>query len=362
LRITFKYRLYPTRKQKQMIDFTLERCRLLYNRLLAERIHAYKTGGTSLSYVDQANTYSERKRCIPSLNHVYSQVLQDAAKRLDKAFLSFFRRVQRGEKSGFPRFKSKQRYRSFTYPQSGFRLSGSRLFLSKIGDIKIKLHRPLRGKVKTCTISVKNGKYYACFSCEVEPNLLPASSECVGIDLGLASLAVTSDGTFIEAPKILQRNEQKIKRKQQLISRMVPGSNRRRKAIRQLAHLHEKLANQRRDHAHKTSRELVNRYGFIAFEDLDVHKMIKNHRFAKSIADAGWDQLVRFIAYKAESAGRVIVRVNPRNTSQDCSNCNQPVKKSLAVRIHRCPYCGYEADRDVNAAQNILKRALAAAL
>ncbi|AQZ45446.1 hypothetical protein MH216_01435 [Paenibacillus larvae] len=169
------------------IHFTLERCRLLYNRLLEERILAYKTEGKSLNY-DQANTFNERKQHIPALKQVHSQVLQDVAKRLDKAFQAFFRRVKHGETPGFPRFKPQQQYDSFTYPQGGHAIKGNKVRLSKIGDVKIKLHRQPQGKIKTCTITVKNGKYYACFSFEVDPQQLPVSDEKVVLILACCIL------------------------------------------------------------------------------------------------------------------------------------------------------------------------------
>ncbi|MDQ0195332.1 RNA-guided endonuclease InsQ/TnpB family protein [Paenibacillus wynnii] len=359
LLVAYKYRLYPTKQQKQAIHFTLERCRLLYNRLLEERILAYKNEGNSLNYYDQANSFNERKQHIPALKQVHSQVLQDVAKRLDKAYQAFFRRVKSGEVAGIPRFKPEQRYDSFTYPQGGHTIIGSKVRLSKIGDVKIKLHRQPQGKIKTCTITVNNGKYYACFSCEVERQHLSSSSKQVGVDLGLMHLAVTSDGETIESPRHLRKSEKRLKRLQREVSRKKKGSTRRKKAVRILARLHEKVANQRKDHAHNVSRELVNQYGLIAFEKLNVQNMIKNHHLAKSIADAGWNQLVQFTTYKAESAGRVVVQVDPRNTSQLCSNCGEIVKKALSVRVHSCDHCGYTADRDVNAAINILQRALA---
>ena len=177
------------------------------------------------------------------------------------------------------------------------------------------------------------------------------------LTLAFLQLAVTSDGERIESPKFLRKSEEKLKRKQRAVSKKKRGSNRRRKAVRELARLHEKVANQRKDYAHKESRKLVNEYGLIAFEDLNIQGMVKNHHLAKSITDSGWNGLVQFVTYKAESAGRQVVQVNPYRTSQRCSNCGEIVKKSLAVRVHQCP-CGYVADRDENAAINILKLAL----
>ncbi|WP_042227681.1 RNA-guided endonuclease InsQ/TnpB family protein, partial [Paenibacillus popilliae] len=200
-------------------------------------------------------------------------------------------------------------------------------------------------------IIVKNGKYYACFSCEVEKQPLSQSDEQVGVDLGLLHLAVTSSGETFEVPKHLRKNEKRLKELQRSVSRKKRRSMRRKKAVRILARLHEKVANQRKDHAHKVARQLVNRYGLIAFENLNVQGMVKNHHLAKSIADAGWHQLVQFTTYKAESAGRVVVQVDPRHTSQLCSHCGEIVKKGLSVRMHQCHHCGYVADRDENAAR-----------
>lgn len=355
---TYKFRLYPTKEEQKNIQLALERCRLLYNRLLAERIAAHKQTGQSLTYYEQKATLPERKRYISELKNVHSQVLQNVVERLDKAYQAFFRRVKNGENAGFPRFKPASQYNSFTYPQSGFSIEGKQLVLSKIGDIRIRLHRQLQGTIKTCTIMVKNGKYYACFSCVVESGHLPASEKQIGIDLGVSQLAVTSDGERIESPKFLRKSEEKLKRKQRAVSKKKRGSNRRCKAVRDLARFHEKIANQRRDYAHKESRKLINTYGLIAFEDLNIQGMVKNHHLAKSIADSGWNQLIHFVTYKAESAGRQVVQVNPSGTSQQCSSCGEIVKKTLAVRVHQCPACGYVADRDENAAINILKLAL----
>lgn len=355
---TYKFRLYPNKEAQENIHFTLERCRLLYNRLLQERIIAYKQTGLGVTYYAQKATLPERKQHIAELRNVHSQVLQNVVERLDKAYQAFFRRVKIGEKAGFPRFKPESQFNSFTYPQSGFSIEGKHLQLSKIGNVRIRLHRQPQGTIKTCTIRVKNGKYYACFSCEVEEQRLLASEKQIGIDLGVSQLAVTSDGEGIESPKFLRKSEERLKRKQRVVSKKKRGSNRRRKAVGELARLHEKVANQRKDYAHKESRKLVNAYGLIAFEDLNIQGMVKNHHLAKSITDSGWNQLVQFVTYKAESAGRQVVRVNPYNTSQKCSNCGEIVKKSLSVRIHQCPTCGYRADRDKNAAINILKLAL----
>lgn len=355
---TFKYRLYPTKEQKKVIHFTLERCRLLYNRLLEERILSYNTTGEQMDYAALTKFITGMKQHVPVLKQVHSQILQDVAGRLDKAFKAFFDRLKKGDKPGFPRFKVQARYNSFTFKQGGYSISGNKIKMHKIGEVKIKLHRELLGKIKTCTVTVKNGKYYVSISCEVDAQLLPASDEKIGLDLGIKSLAISSDGEIFDSPTHLRKSTKVLRRLQRSVTRKKIGSNRRRKAVVLLARQHEKVANQRKDHLHKLSRQLVNRYGFIAFEKLNIRNMIKNHNLAKSIADAAWGILVQFTSYKAESAGRIVAQGDPSGTSQDCSECGERVEKSLSERVHRCPWCGYIADRDINAAKNILKRAL----
>lgn len=354
---TYKFKLEPSPHHTEQLEWTLTLCRRLYNALLEQRIFAYKRRGVSVNYYEQKAELPLLKQEIPAYKQVQSQVLQDIVKRLDQSFQSFFQRLKRGGKAGFPRFQGEARFDSFTYPQTGFRIEDKFLRLSKIGEIRIKRHRQMEGKVKTLTIKRKNDKYYACFSCEVEPKPETTGKQ-VGIDLGIQHLAITSDGEFFPYHGYLRTSEKKIKRLQRTVSRRKKGSNRREKAKKQLAKAHEKIANQRRDHAHKVSRCLVDTYDLMAFEDLNILGMVKNHRLSKSVIDASWHQLKQFTSYKAAYAGKKVVSVDARNTSQQCSNCDTIVKKTLAQRIHRCPYCGYEADRDVNAAQNILKRSL----
>lgn len=336
-----KYRIYPNKAQEQIILETLEHCRLLYNRLLGERKEAYAKEKHTVSAYTQINSFPVRKEAIPELNTVHSQVLQDVAKRLDKAFQAFFRRVKRGEKPGYPRFQPIQRYHSFTYPQAGWKVSDRIVTLSKIGDVRIKLHRPIEGVIKTATVIVKNGRYYLAFSCEIATADVPARVlPSVGIDLGLKHLAITSDGEVFETPKYLRKSERKLKRLQRQVTRRKKGSQRRKKAVRQLAGAYEHVANQRADNAHKVSRSLVSQYSLIAFEDLTILNMTQNHHLANSITDAGWNMLVQFTTYKAASAGCRVVQVNPYNTTQECSRCHALVHKELKDRIHDCPQCG----------------------
>lgn len=353
---TFKYRLYPTPKEKEAIEQTLMLCRWLYNSALEQRIFAYKNRNVSVSYNKQQNELPQLKRELPEYKQIHSQVLQDVLKRLDRSYQNFFRRIKKGEKAGFPRYQGRNRFNSFTYPQSGFSLQGNQLKLSKIGTVRVNVHRPLEGKVKTCTIVRQNNAYYVAFSCEVEQKVQLTGKQ-VGIDLGVSDLAITSDRRFHKNHQYLRHSEKQLKRLQRIVSRRKRGSNRRKKAVRLLAKKHEKIANQRKDRNHKVSRELVNEYDLIVFEDLNIKGMVKNHRLAKSIHEVAWNQLVTFTMYKAEEAGKEVKLVDPYNTTQECFNCGEIVKKTLADREHRCS-CGYVEHRDINAAKNILKRGL----
>ncbi|SHF49122.1 transposase, IS605 OrfB family, central region [Desulforamulus putei DSM 12395] len=355
---TYKYRLYPTKEQSHKMHEICFLCSLVYNQFLEERREAWEIFGVSLSCYEQIKALPIKKEDDPRLKQVFSQVLQDVARRVDKTFRAFFRRVKAGETPGYPRFKPAQRYNSFTYPQSGFSLKDNRLVLSKIGPVKIKLHRPMDGKVKTLTIRRQNGKWYACFSVEIDAVPLPPTGKVCGIDMGLEKFLTTSNGEMFHNPRQLRQAEKKLKQHQRRVSRRKKGSNRRKKAVRDLARCHEKVANQRRDLHHKVACSLVNRYDMIAIEDLQVKNMTQNHHLAKSIADAGWGNFRLILTSKAESAGRKVVEVDPKHTSQLCSRCGAEVKKKLSQRWHHCPACGLSIDRDVNAAINILKRAV----
>lgn len=333
------------------MNASLDACRWVYNRTLEIRRDAWQERQTSLSLYDTHNLLAQWKQEYPELTDAYSQCLQNAQSRVDLAFNAFFRRVRAGEKPGYPRFRNVDRYDSFTYPQSGFRLD-DRLYLSKIGRVKIKLHRPIKGKIKTLTIRRDClGNWWACFSCEYDPISLPMNTNIIGIDLGLASFATFSTGEKIENPRFFRRDEQALAKTQ-------------RKGHKRAAqHIHVRIANRRADFAHKLSRRLVNEHQFIAFEDLNIRGMQNgNHRgLNKSISDAAWNQLVQYTTYKAEDAGRRVVLVDPRNTSKMCSRCGTLVEKDLSVRIHSCTQCCLILDRDRNAALNILARGLACA-
>jgi putative transposase len=354
LQRAYKYRIYPSRAQETTLERWLALCCELYNAGLQERRDAWRITRKSVGYKHQQNQLPEIKEIRPELDMIHSQVLQDVLRRLDKAFDTFFRRVKAGEKAGFPRFRSRSRYDSFTYSQSGFAIEHSKLRLSKVGRVKTKLHRPIEGKIKTLTIRRSStGKWFACFTAEVEQESLPETANAVGIDMGLKSFATLSTGEAIANPKFFRVEEKQLAKAQRKLSAATKGCSERKKRRKVVARIHERVANKRRDFAHQESRKLVNRFAIIVFENLNIRGMLKNHRLAKSISDAAWNQLVQYTSYKAAKAGRCAVQVNPRNTSQACSGCGSIVEKDLSVRVHSCG-CGLMLDRDHNAAINIL--------
>jgi len=358
---TFKYRLYPTKAQQTAMQKSLDACRWVYNRTLEVRKTAWEERKESIGRYDTIKMIPQWKQDNSNLTDAYSQSLQEVCTRVDLAFQAFFRRVKSGETPGYPRFKGADRYDSFTYPQSGFRLLEKQLELSKIGLVKIRKHRNIEGEIKILTIRrTATGKWYACFSCEVEPKPLPKIEAVVGIDVGLESFATFSTGEKIENPRFFKKSETRLAKAQRKLSKQKKGSPERKKAKKVVAHTHEKIVNQRRDFAHKASRAIVNSYQVIALEKLDIKQMRENgfKGIRKSIGDVAWNQFVQFTRYKAEEAGREFVQVNPRNTTKMCSRCGQLVEKKLFTRVHICPHCGLSLDRDENAAINILARGL----
>jgi putative transposase len=354
-RKTFKFRLYPNRQQRERLTQTLDVCRELYNAGLQERIEAWKSR-TPVRVFDQINQLPDIKQIRPDVASVFSQVLQDTLRRLDKTYKAFFGRVKRGQKAGFPRFKGGNRYDSFTYPQSGFEL-GSKLQLSKIGNIKIKQHRDIEGEIKTLTIRREAGCWYACFSVEFEPVALPRNEKSIGIDAGLEAFATLSDGTRIENHRYYKTAQTELRRAQRKVARRQnKKSNRRRKAILLLQKAHQHVANQRKDFQHKLSTQLVQNFGMIAIEDLNI-KGLSSGILAKAVHDVGWSSFFNMLGYKAANAGRQVIKVDPKDTSQECPNCHAIEKKSLSERVHRCA-CGLTIGRDHAAAFVILGRGL----
>lgn len=361
VRKTYKYKLEPTPAQARALETVLWRCRELYNAALEERKRAWEMRRVSVNFAMQSAQLPAVKEARPEYAEVYGQVLQDVLHRVDKAFQAFFRRVANGEKPGYPRFQGRDRYASFTYPQFDYHgsarfMEDGTLLLAKIGRFRVRWHRPLEGVIKTVTIRHGADGWYACFSCdEVPTRPLPPTGRDTGIDVGLKAFLVTAHGEITENPRHLRKAEKALRRAQRRVSRRKKGSSRRKKAVKLLARKHQKVQRQRRDFHHKAALALLRAYDTIYLEDLPVANMIRNHRLAKSISDAGWAQFRTILEGKAVYAGRRVVAVPPAYTSQDCSGCGKRVPKSLSVRTHVCPSCGLVLDRDENAAHNILR-------
>jgi putative transposase len=328
----------------------------MYNHLLEMRKESWEIERKSLSLYNQIGTFKVLKQRIPELKAVHSQVFQDVARRIELAYQAFFRRIKRGEKPGYPRFHGQGRYTSFTYPQSGFRIGEASISLSKIGKIKASIDRLPEGKVKTCTIKkTATGKWFVSFSCEIEYSFLPQSESFIGIDVGLLSFATLSSGEKIENPRFFKKEEKALAKAQRKLLKQDKDTKEKRRCRKIVSRVHERIKNKRKDFTHKLSRRLINSFGGIAIEDLNINNMQKNNfRYInKSIADVAWRSFFDALVYKAECAGRTIVKVNPAYTSQTCSRCGYRQKLALADRTFKCDCCLLTLDRDVNAALNI---------
>lgn len=367
MQTAFKFRLYPNRKQRMRMLDVIEGCRKLWNDALSHRMRRWEGERKSTSYGYQCRILMAEMKSNPALQNVYSQSAQDVLRRLAKAFDAFFA----GSRE-HPKFKKYREYGSFTYPQA---YNGSvklyppkkRIFLSKIGNVKIVVHRPIppEAKLKTCTVKCeRDGKWYVCLVLDddtIPPGdaLVPASWKSpIGVDLGLNSLIATSDGEKVEPPEFLRKAEKKLKRLQRGLSNKQKRSNNWTRARLKLAAEHVNVSNQRRDFNHKLSRRLVQKYDLVVFEDLQIKNMIKNHALAKSVMDAAWGQLVAFSEYKAKSAKKFLIKVPPQHSTQECCFCGVFNQVPLSVREFECRGCGRLLDRDRNAARVVLKRGI----
>lgn len=356
--LTYKFRIHPSKKQERMLKETLEKARFAYNKQLEFKINAYKTLGKNMSNFELNNHLITLKQEHKFLNSMHSQVLQNINQRISFAFNNFYNNIK--NKAGFPRFKSKNRYDSITYPQSGFGIKGNMLCLSKIGEIKIKLHREIKGKIKNIIVKrTQTNKWHAYFCSEIEVVKRKNDSRCdktIGIDLGLESFYADSNGNLAGNPRCLRTSENKLAMLQRNHSRKKLGSRNRLKSRIKVAKMHERIANQRNDFLHKESRKLALKYSNIAVEDLKIKNMARNKYLAKSIADASWNRFIQMLSYKVEETGGNLKEVNPWGTSQYCI-CGNEVPKKLSTRIHRCSKCDTEINRDVMSAMLIKKLA-----
>ncbi|WP_424100726.1 RNA-guided endonuclease InsQ/TnpB family protein [Moorena producens] len=388
MRLAYQYRLRQTKNQVAKLEKWLDMLRCQYNYLLADRFNWYEQNRCSINscpltchlpelrnnpdYFSQKKTLPDLKKNRPWYADIHSQVLQDCVKRVDLAFQGFMKGDCNGNRSGKPRFKSKNRYRSFTFPSlSNNPISGKILTLPKFGKVKMIYHRPIPDgfKVKTATITRKADGYYVTLSIQDDsvPDIIPMGSVSnpVGIDMGLKSFLIKSDGSEVPIPQYYRKAQKRLKKIQKAVSRSKKGSNNRKKTVLKLGKAHKKVADTRRDFHFKTAKELLDNYDLVAHEKLNIKGLAKT-KMAKSVLDAGWGQFLSILSVKAVrvawptalNAGLATKAVNPRNTSQNCSNCGKKIPKKLKDRIHSCHHCGYVEDRDVNAAKNILKLAV----
>lgn len=358
MRKSYKYRTYISKETEAKTLEVLELCRLVYNESLSQRINAWKLLRRSVSCYDQIKQLPELKEAFPDFKKVPSQTLQDVLERLDKAYKAFFQRVVKGGKAGFPRFKGYNRYDSLTLKEAGWKLEDSILYVPKLGDFKLKLHRqiPKEAKIKTITIRRSaSRKWYVSFSCDnIAPKVLPKSDKVIAFDVGCESFLTDSNGLKIENPRYLKASQEHIASLQQKLQGQNKGSKRREKTRLLLAKKHEKVSNQRLDFHHKVAKHYVDNYGTIIHEKLNSWNT-KFRSLNKSMRDVAWFGFFNILHYKAEEAGREVVEVNPKGTSQVCSQCGQTVKKDLSIRVHNCPHCNCSLDRDFNSALNILR-------
>ncbi len=363
---SYKYRLLPTDQQGIRLLNTLDTCRRLHNACLEQRIIGWRSHRRSITAAEQQRELRSVMDAFPEFKAVQHHVLQHAVKRVDRAFSAFFRRIRERKKgkkvrrAGFPRFKSRNRYRSLSFDATAFRADRDRVILSKVGPVRLVVHRPIPQEARIKEAKVKRdavGDWWVSFSVELPDPAPKPIRKVVGVDLGLHRLIATSHGETVEAPKVLRRSIRKLRREQRKLSRRKKGGMNRERQRIEVAKVHRTIAWQRSDFLHKVSRKLVDENDGIVFEKLQVQDLQKNRRLSLSMADAGWNELVRRTTYKAEGAGGKVMLVDPAGTSQDCSACGRVVPKDLSVRVHRCA-CGLVLDRDVNAAQNILTRGL----
>ena len=386
---SYKFLLRPTRRQEAALGACLEDTRQLYNAALEERCEAWRKGRHRVTFYSQDAQLKEIRAADPERYGRWSFDCERAAiRRLDQAFQAFFRRCAAGEKPGYPRFKGRGWWDSAQWPAEagGARWDSvphptvTRVYLKGVGHVRVHQHRAVQGRVKTITAKREDGRWYVILSCDDVPaEPLEPADATVGIDMGVASFLTTSDGAHVPNPRHLAAAAERLAAAQQNLARTKRGSNRRKKAAAKVARLHGKVRRQRLDHAHKTALALVRDHDLIAHEKLQVTNMTARPRprpdgsgghqpngavakagLNKSIHDAGWGIFLRVLTAKAESAGRVVIAVNPRHTSQRCAQCGHTAAGNRASQAEfRCLACGYHAHADVNAARNILRAGLA---
>ncbi len=346
--ISYKYPIFPTKITQWKLAENLDACRWLYNRLLQD-LNEAKEKGIKLKTYDTQNMIPSLKLENPKLNQVYSKVLQMVNYTLWSNIKGLFASKKYGRKIGHIRFKGYGWYNTLNYNQSGFKIDQDHniLHLSKIGEMRIKIYRKIEGCIKAVIIKREGERWFAIVQADQEPQPLPETEEAVGLDVGLTSFVVDSEGNEIENPRCAEQSHDKLARLQRRLARAVRGSNNYRAIKDKIAKLHRRINCQRDDFLHKLSRMYVNNFDIICVEDLDVKGLIEkghNNSMHRSIHDASWSKFIFMLSYKAQSAGRKLIKVDPRNTTQRCSVCGCIVKKDLSIRAHECPYCGFSCN------------------
>ena len=336
----------------------MDACRWLYNQLLQD-LSVLKEKGIKLKTYDTQNMIPSLKLINPKLNLVYSKVLQMVNYTLWSNIKGLSASKKNGRRIGHIRFKGYGWYNTLNYNQSGFKVDQDHglLRLSKIGDMRIKIYRKIEGCIKAVIIKREGKRWFAIVQTDQEPKTLPKTEEAIGLDVGLTSFVVDSEGNEIENPRCGDHAADKLAKLQRKLARAAKGSNNRKTIKDKIAKLHKRINCQRDDFLHKLSRTYINNFDIICVEDLDVKGLKEkghNSGMHRSIHDASWSKFIFMLSYKAQSAGRKLIKVDPRNTTQRCSACGSIVKKDLSVRVHECPYCGFSCNRDYNASRNIL--------
>ena len=351
----YRFRLYPSKAQEMEMLEVIDSCRKLYNHFLGEW---KKTEKIPTKY-DLQSKIPALVRERPALENVHSKTRQYVLWQLYSNLRGLRGLKQKGRRVGRLRFKKYGRYKTFVYNQTGFALIDNKLHLSKIGSIPIQLHRKIKGKIKQVYIKrEQSGRWFVTFSVEQDSEKLGTTGKVVGLDLNIENYLTDSNGERVEHPHKLLKLEERLKVGQRKLSRKKKGSKNRLRQIVRLARIHERITDRRRDFLHKLSHYYIDNYDLIAVEDLSVKEMIESSHNSKNKVDSAWSTFVQMLSYKAEGAGRALVKVDPKNTTQNCSRCGNHVYKQIWVRTHKCPACGFVIDRDHNAAINILNKAL----
>ncbi len=367
-----KYRLYPFKSQELELFGVLETLREVHNELLERRINSWKWKHVSLNGASQrADLARWNVQDRRGVGRLYSHVVQAEADRMDLAYASFFRRVANGAKAGFPKFKREGELTSFTYPDGNVsaqivdgRNGTKRLHLAKLGEIPVKVHRKLpNGKLGPVTVKREGSEWYVVLTYKVSAAPLPRGvpQTPIGADLGLKAVVALSDGTTVAPLQAYRHGQNRLRRAQKKLSRMVKGSENWKDQVKRVQKCHAKVRRQRSDFNHKLTTDLVSKHDLVAFENLNVSAMVRNGHLSKSISDVAWTQIVQQVEYKEKHRSGRCVKVDARGTTQDCSRCggHPSIPLGLSVRIYHCEYCGMVEDRDVNAARNVLSRSYA---